>query len=121
MNDANGTATESIAVKTPDDTASSTNVPAPKPKTLPWPERKKPTDNYAFALAFIGEAITHMARQGTPLTTSNLGTLEKMYGNYCWNTGLRGKQKQSIWRIIKAQVADVKSQIQKAGKVAEEL
>jgi hypothetical protein len=121
----NGTATESIAVKTPDDTASSTNAPVPKPQeTRPWPERKKPTDNYAFALAFIGEAITHMARAGYAAHhEESRGGWRRCMGIYCWNVpALRGKQKRSdVAHRQGAGSSKSNAEADRLGKVAEEL
>lgn len=120
MNSTHGTATENIAVKIDDTTGPDGNAAPPKkPLPVAWPKRQRPTDNYNAALGFIGSAITHMSRQGTPLTTKNLGEVEKMYGNYCWNVGLRGKQKKSVWNIIKAQILEIKREADKLKKVEE--
>lgn len=96
--------TESASTAGPDG-----NAPVEKPKPIPWPTRKRPTDNYNAALGFLGAVISHMSKQGTPLTTKNIDVVKHHYGNYCWNVGLRGKQKESIWRIIHAQMLEVKA------------
>lgn len=83
--------------------------PQEKPQPKPWPKRRKGEPLYETAMAFIGMAILHYEKiVKKPLTVSDLGEVKRLYGVWCWNTGLRGKEKSKVWNIIHAQILEIK-------------
>jgi hypothetical protein len=84
-----------------------------KPRPRPRPVRRRPADNYNEALLFIATAVGYMNEQKDPLHTGNLEKVKPLYSNYCRNTGLRGKAKESVWRIVKSQLDQVKADSKK--------
>ncbi len=99
-----------VGVLAEDKTDTTINVSVEKPQPKPWPKRRKPKNNYNEAMHFIGQSILYFEKElKTKLTVTNIDKLEHIYGVWCWNTGLRGQEKAAVWRIIKAQILDVKA------------
>lgn len=81
-----------------------------KPVPRKRPDRRRPKSNLDEAQKFIEIAIAHQTHIGVELTANNVDVLRRLFHNYAHNTGLRGKQKDSIWRIVQAEIHAVKAE-----------
>lgn len=53
----------------------------------------------------------HLKEQDKVLNTRELLNMRKYFRNYCANTGVRGKQRDSVWRAVSLLVSEAKQSV----------
>lgn len=73
-------------------------------------KRNRPEDRAVMAHEFMGIMMNTMQNEGVMLTTKNITTHARItYKHFCRYAGLKGKEKESIWRIVSAQIQQMKA------------
>lgn len=85
-----------------------TKTPPPTKKTGKRPDRQRPGDNMTEAMRFLAVATTYMNDSKVPLQKASLGELTVLWRRYVKNTGIRGRQKDLIWKIASAQISKLR-------------
>lgn len=93
-----------------DVTNASDSPPKRRTKIISGPpvRRVKPHDNFTAGMLFLAAATQYMADKGIVLSKENVDMLRQYYRNWSHNNRIRGKEKASIWRIVHAQILEVK-------------
>lgn len=81
------------------------------------PDRRRPKDNYGEAMAFIAIAMKFIKSQGH-VAEEQLDKFRPMFTRYAKNTGLRGKQRASVWRIVSHTITEARKEIAQKAKKA---
>lgn len=82
----------------------------PKP-VLSRPNRRKPLKIYDEAINFLVLGLKFMEQEKIPLNISTVDNLKVYFRRYCVNNNIRGKHKDSMWRIVHAQIVDAKTKM----------
>lgn len=64
------------------------------------PKRRRPSDPKAEAVQFLGVALNALDATGVTTLKESRLALPLLFGRWCRNTGLRGKNKDSAWRNV---------------------
>jgi hypothetical protein len=62
-------------------------------------KRRRPKDSRVEAVAFLGAALDAFDKRGLTTEQARLA-LPLIYNQFCRGTGLRGKQKSSVWCAV---------------------
>jgi hypothetical protein len=72
------------------------------------PRRRRPKTAYGEAMTFIALAVSHVERAGP--VEENIDALRPLFKYYAKNTGLRGSDRDKIWRIVHAAMLEAKAE-----------
>ncbi len=96
-----------------------TRVPDPTKTFGKRPDRLKHEDledNYTESIKFLATAVKYMNDNGIALRQESLGEIKVLWQRYSRNLGIRGKQKASMWRMIDAQLGNLRELMRKLPK-----
>lgn len=84
---------------------------AKKVESIHRPDRNRPDSNQREAAKFLAIAARYMHNNKLYITPETCQEFLFLFRRYAKNTGLRGKQKESIRRIVEAAVRDLKQKL----------
>jgi hypothetical protein len=104
--------TQTPVERAEDSTKAQVQGNAPKkepPRFFKRPDRRKKVNPQREAADFITAAVDHYVNKlGAEIEPSD-SNFRTMFRNYAANTGLRGKQKDSVWRAVQQIIREAKS------------
>lgn len=97
--------TETPAERAKDSAAEKKEAPVLRKR----PDRRRPTDFRAEAVRFVNAAVDHLQPDGGEVTPQQMLQLKTLFRNYSHNSGLRGKEKESVWKAVEIIIREAKS------------
>lgn len=73
------------------------------------PKRARPKDRYALAMDFLAAVLAEMESKTMAMSFEhNSRYVREWFANFCANARLRGKERDAVWRIVRAQIMETR-------------
>lgn len=101
------TINEAASTATPPGLTNGNNT-KPDPGPRKRPDRRRIDDPSTEAARFLAAVSQFMHQNGVMITPSSIDGARQLFRNFCKNSGLRGKDKERVRRIVESQIAQLK-------------
>jgi hypothetical protein len=95
--------------ETPEDRAQESSAPKEPEKPRGRPKRVKSVNPQTAAIEFVNAVAGYFESKGLTFNQHTILEMRTLFRNYCFHKGLRGKQKDSVWRAVESLIREAKA------------